>query len=391
MRKRIIIRLSVLIFAFSLLLYSCNSNEKRSHFYYPAEFEPNSSTCFFWSTNYYDIIPKLAGIISQKDRVTIFLSNADKNKNQIQTILKKYRSNLSNIRFVQLKGNYENIWIRDYGPLFLVNHMGKKKLVKFRYFGTDPGFIDDYASLMHLQIVNSSLNSTGGAREVNGKGTMILCEMHELDENNPRTREEIENEMINKLNLKKIIWLKKGLPQDDSYLSGPIYDQIYPKGVNGHIDEFCRFVGPRTILISSVSAEDAISNPIFKEAKKRLDENYEILKNSVDQDGKKFNVIKVPIAPLIIYVRKMGAENKKIAMVTSYMNFIITNHLIILPSYISEDSKNISLVEKENKVKEIFQKVFPKREIIKMRADTINFYSGGFHCISINEPQPPTH
>lgn len=388
MTKKHIGLLSLVIVAV-LLLYPGNRTEKRSAFYHPAEFEPNNSTCFIWSTDYYEIIPRLISFISQKDRVTIFLSNTKKDTSNIHTILKKYNYKPRNIRFVRLNGNYGNIWIRDYGPPYLVNRRGEIKLVQFRYFWTDPGFINDFASVRNLPVISCTLNSTGGSREVNGKGTMILCETHELDVNNPKTRQEIENEMINILNLNKIIWLKKGIPQDDSFLSGPIYDQIYPKGVNGHVDEFCRFVDPGTILISSVTEEEAKSNPIFKEAKKRLDENFEILRNSTDQDGNMFNVIKVPMAPLLISDRRAGPEKKIVASVTSYMNFIITNSLIILPSYVSEDSENIVLLEKENKVEEIFREVFPEREIIKVRADTINYYSGGFHCISIHEPQSP--
>lgn len=379
-----------LVFVYILLLSPGIRTEKHSRFFHPAEFEQNSSTCFIWSTDYYEIIPRLISIISQKDRVTIFLSNTENDTSNIHTILKKYHCNLINIRFIQLKGNYDNIWIRDYGPFYLVNRLGEKKLVQFRYFWTEPGLMNDFASVRNLPVISCTLNSTGGSREVNGKGTMLLCETHELDVNDPKTRQEIEKEMIDILNLKKIIWLKKGIPQDDSFLSGPIYDQIYPKGVNGHVDEFCRFVDPGTILISSVTEEEAKSNPIYKEAKKRLDENYEILKNSTDQDGNMFNVIKVPMAPLLISDRRAGPEKKIVASVTSYMNFIITNSLIILPSYVSEDSENIALLEKEYKVEEIFRQVFPEREIIKVRADTINYYSGGFHCISIHEPQVPT-
>ena len=76
---------------------------------------------------------------------------------------------------------------------------------------------------------------------------------------NPKTKLDIEKEMIGKLGQKKIIWLKKGIPQDDYILEGPIYDQIYPKGVKGHMDEFCRFVDASTILISSVSEIEANS------------------------------------------------------------------------------------------------------------------------------------
>lgn len=378
-----------IIFISFVLLLAGSCSENRTEFYSPAEFEQNNSICFIWSTDYYGIIPRLIASITQKDKVTIFLGNDRKNTEDILTTLKKYHCKTENIQFLQLNGNYRNIWIRDYGPLYLVNRMGEEKLLQFRYFWSDPGFITDFASVVHLQVVKSTYNSTGGSREVNGRGTMILCEAHELDVNNPKSRQEIENEMIREFGLKKVIWLKKGIPQDDSFLSGPLYDQVFPKGVNGHVDEFCRFAGPRTILISNVTEAEAGLNPIYREAKKRLDENFEILKNSTDQDGKKFKIIKVPIAPLLISDRRLGPEKRLVASVTSYMNFIISNSCIILPSYVSANSENTKLVTKEENVVNIFQKAFPKREIIRMRADTINYYSGGFHCISIQEPKPP--
>ena len=142
-------------------------------------------------------------------------------------------------------------------------------------------------------------------------------------------------------------------------------------------------------MISSVTEAEAGSNPIYREAKNRLDENFEILKDATDQDGKKFKIIKVPIAPLLISDRRSGPEKKLVASVTSYMNFIISNSCVILPSYFSEDSENKALAAKEEDVVNIFQKAFPKREIIRMRADTLNYYSGGFHCISIQEPKTP--
>ena len=152
------------------------------------------------------------------------------------------------------------------------------------------------------------------------------------------------------------------------------------------MDEFCRFVDASTILISSVTEIEANRDPVFEEAKKRLDENFKILMNSTDQDGNKFNVIKVPMAPVIIADRRAGPEGKFITLVTSYMNFIITNSFIVLPSYVSVNPNNKTLQNKEKEVENIFEEVFPSREIIKVPADTLNYYSGGFHCLSINEP-----
>jgi agmatine/peptidylarginine deiminase len=57
-----------------------------------------------------------------------------------------------------------------------------------------------------------------------------------------------------------------------------------------------------------------------------------------------------------------------------------------LPSYTSSQPDDISLQNKEKEVKEIFRKAFPTRNIIKVQAADLNSFSGGFHCISINEP-----
>lgn len=377
---------SSLIIISALLLNACNSMADRSQFYHPAEFEPVNSICFVWSEDYYEIIPRLIGIISNKDRVTVFTGANEEDTLSMHSTLASHGCNFNNVKYVAVNEKPDNIWIRDYGPVYLVNRRGEKQLVAFDYFWSNPGFIEDFAAQSGYRVIKSTFNSSGGSREVNGKGTLILCEAHELDVNHPRTKQEIENEMIEKLRQKKVIWLRKGIPQDDSFLSGPLYDSIYPKGVNGHVDEFCRFADANTILITGVTDQEAGRHPILEEAKRRLDENYEILKSATDQDGKKFNVVKVPMAPLIVTDRRSGPEGQLVTSVTSYMNFIISNSLIILPSYVSDNSTDQSMVDKEKAVVTIFNQVFPAREIIRVRADTINYFSGGFHCATINEP-----
>lgn len=369
-----------------ILLASCNGGKMdRGQLYHPAEFEDNT-VCLVWSTEYYGIVPRLVSALSQKDEVTLFVSAKHRDHRVIEKELEKYGTRLEKIKYVDLKGDYRNIWIRDYGPQYLVNRKGDRKLIQFQYFWTDPGFIADFAAVTGLPVEKSPLNSTGGAREVNGKGTMIMCEMHEMDVNQGKSRAEVEAEMKGRLGIKKVIWLKKGLPQDDSFNSGPIYDNIYPKGVHGHVDEFCRFAGPGTILLTYVSEEEAQQSPILAEAKKRLDENYRILSAATDQDGKAFRILKVPMAPLLIHDRRKGPEGQIIASVTSYQNFIISNSLIILPSYAGPETTDSQILAKEAEAEAVFKEAFPNRELVRMRADTINYYSGGFHCISIHQP-----
>jgi agmatine deiminase len=287
-----------------------------------------------------------------------------------------------------MKNRPQNAWIRDFGPVYMVNNRGDKKLVNFMYYRKRQNFNEQVAEKLKLPVVQSALSSTGGSREVNGKGTIILCEAHELAENYPKTKADIEAELQRSLGIRKVIWLKQGIPQDDSQLAGPLYNQIFSDGVNGHIDEFCRFSDANTVLISFVSDEEAASHPILAEAKRRLDENYRILMNSTDQDGNKLNVVRVPFAPLYIFEQSGPAGKRHVAAVTSYLNFIVTNSMVILPSYasLSTDSRKEALDAREQEVENIFKKAFPTRDVIKVQAADLNRFSGGFHCVSINEP-----
>jgi len=370
-----------------LFLYSCQNQKSENDYQYPADFDKVGSTCFIWTVEYNEIIPEISRIISMKDKVTIFYDERETDTTDIYNILKNNKFNSGNIKLVNIGNKPKSNWIRDFGPVYLINSKGRKKIIDFGYFGKRLGFNSEIAKKNELPIIGSTFNSSGGSRESNGKGTLLICETHELDVNKSKTKSEIEEEYKNKLSVTNIIWLKQGVPQDDSRLNGPLSDQIYPNGVNGHVDQFCRFADAGTILISSVTNDEANMHPILAEAKKRLDENYNILLNSTDQDGKKFKIIKVPLAPLLFMEKSVGSKNIYITPVTSYMNFIVTNSMIILPSYTSTKPDDMVLQNKEKEVEDIFRKTFPNRDIIKVQAAELNSFSGGFHCISINVPE----
>lgn len=371
----------------SILVISCENKKDSEQFHLAADFHPAESTGFIWTTEFDEIVPRLTGIISQKDQVTLYIQEKQKPED-ILPILKKYNSNLDNVELIKISDWPQNTWIRDFGPCYLVNDKGEKKIADFNYYGKATLFNDELATEENIPLEKNSLSSTGGARETNGRGTLILVESHEMETNSKKTKQEIENELIKSLNLKKIIWLKQGIPQDDNQANGPIFDQIYPNGLNGHIDEFCRFANENTILISHISEAEAKKHPIMAEAKRRLDENFRILSNSTDQDGNKFNIVRVPFAPLFIFQESAGNVTRLFTYVTSYLNFIVTNSFVIVPSYTEnlQDFNRQHYIQAEKEVKNIFEKLYPDKEIIQVQATELNRYGGGFHCISINHP-----
>src|SRR5690348_14549794 len=116
-----------------------------------------------------------------------------------------------------------------------------------------------------------------------------------MQRNPGMTRDQIERELLTVLGQKKVIWLKRGIAEDDDAMNGPLYSSIYPIGC-GHIDEMARFVAPDTIALAEVTPKERDSDPIMRMTYERLEENLRILQAATDQDGHKFKVIRMPVA-----------------------------------------------------------------------------------------------
>ena len=198
---------------------------------------------------------------------------------------------------------------------------------------------------------------------------------------------------------KKVIWLKNGPPEDDFRQVFP--GIIYPFGTGGHVDEFCRFANANTILLAEVSEEDRKKGWMYEENYKRMEENFKILKDITDQNGNPYKIIRMPSPDLII--NEMLYENigkgdllwfpsanvgdtLKIALATSYLNFITTDKIVIGAKY-WKPGMNASLKKKDEEVFSILKNVFPQHEVLQIDPVTINHGGGGFHCFTYNEPK----
>jgi agmatine deiminase len=279
----------------------------------------------------------------------------------------------------------ENIWIRDFGPVFLMNESGKTKTLSFKYYEKNI-FPYEYQSITKERLIASRIIGIGGARELNGKGLALLVEKHEQDVNPGLSKDEIAKELKIKLGVKKIIWLKSGLPQDEVISNTPIYSNIYSDGAGNHIDGFCRFISPNTILLAQVNSNEINTNPIMKIANERLEENYNILKNSLDQDGNPLNIIRVPMAPLLFENETVFNGLRTYVRPNSYLNFIITKRKVIVPSY-GQYLKSEDAIAKDLDIENRFKSIFPGKKIVMLDCVDLNRIGGGFHCIAINKPK----
>ncbi|MEQ8426104.1 MAG: agmatine deiminase family protein, partial [Cyclobacteriaceae bacterium] len=189
--------------------------------------------------------------------------------------------------------------IQDPGPVFVRNAKRELAVIDFQYQQGHPlsGELDkNVAKKMNLPIIRSELFSEGGAWQTNGDGTMLLVESVELDRNKTMSKEQIEKGYSQVLGVTKFIWLKKGCKEEEWK---KLENGKYGIGTGGHVDEFCRFVNASTVLLAQVSENDTVANEIAKESYRRMEENYQILKQSTTKDGKPIEIIRLPVGPLI--------------------------------------------------------------------------------------------
>ena len=435
MKKAGLALVGILFFTLAILLvFGCSGQqashapgEDEEHFRFPGEFEKHQAIWLGWSTyeikNGHSTVPVHLRMIEELVpyvKVKIAVQNSDE-MDKIESLLESNNIPIRNVSFHVIP--HGDIWFRDMGSIFIVSNKGNMKIVDFNFNGW--GFelhSSEYARLeekvdrliakeMGIETIMTRLISEGGDREFNGKGTMITVESVELQRNPNMPRDEIEMEFKRLFGVTKVIWLKKGIYEDDFTFLGTVWGpdgekNAYRTGTTGgHIDEFCRFVDSSTILLAQVTPEEVENDPIAKENHLRLEENLEILKNSTDQDGRPFKIVRMPHPETIYYTLEPGdrlykyiseltykdgsvfPKGKKVNVIPamSYLNFLVSNGIVLAPKYWKPGLPEI-IRHKDEQAIEILHSVFPNRKIVALDTILINLGGGGLHCITQQEP-----
>lgn len=351
---------------------------------FPAEFDKQRAIWLQWPSEIYhnqrSVYPVILNIIKALDpyiRVNL-MARSQEEVDQIKDLLKSNGYTGSNLKYYVV--NHMSIWARDVGPIFVKGPQNTLQIVDFGFNnysrGGNPYYISTesqvdrlVAGQLSLPIVKTNLISEGGAIESNGRGTMMITESVALSRNPNMSKEEIEKEYKRVLGVKKIIWLKKGLAEDDQITTG-------------HIDEIARFADPNTILLAQILPEDRFTNEFTQESYLRMEENYQILRSATDQAGNPFRIIRIPMPPTI-YGR---IDETGTVPVRSYLNYAVTNGAVLMQAY-WQPGRSELLKTTESQVKETLQRAFPGRQIIGINAENVNRWGGGIHCITQHMPQ----
>ncbi len=430
-------RLKITVYCTFLLLFvvfACKNEPKKpsvaptatAAFWQAGEFEPTAAVWLYWSN--YDNKQGYSSNAVQLEMIRQIAPYAVVKVAVANDSLAAYVTSKLSYKLVQTNQvkiivlPHQEVWARDIGPNFVVNAQGEKAIVDYdyNYWGyqkagdaslkIDETADENSAKLMGLPCFPTTLVTEGGNHEVNGKGVLIASEVVALDRNPTMTLAQIETEYKRLLGIKKVIWLKKGVQEDDQTFRGvlknekgmPVYTVI-PTG--GHVDEVARFVDANTILLSSIDSSD-LNDPIALETAKRMEENYQILKAATDQDGKPFRILRlaVPkthqttmkpgdgvydyIKDLTYLDKSMFPKGKPIQVIaaTSYINFLIVNDLVLTTQY-AKSAKEKELTRRDANARAVLQAAFPNKKIVQIDAMPINLGGGGLHCITMNEPK----
>ncbi len=245
---------------------------------------------------------------------------------------------------------YGDIWLRDTGPLVVLDK-GERAVCRFAFNGWggkyempgDESIGAEIARDAGMPLRTSPMILEGGAVDGDGTGLAVTTQQCLLNPNrNPgMTREAIEAELAATLGFHRLVWLGDGLINDHT---------------DGHVDNLARFVGPNRLVLPQATGLNDPNAAIYADAAARAgDAGLEL--------------VRIPSPGLI--------ERDGTIEPASYVNFAITTHLVVVPTFGSpHDEAGVAAIAA----------LFPDRDCIGLPGDAVLAGGGGFHCASQQMP-----
>ncbi|MDR3542539.1 MAG: agmatine deiminase family protein [Desulfosporosinus sp.] len=293
--------------------------------------------------------------IAEFEPVTVVVNSVD--EDEAETLARLFK----NERIEYLAIAHNDAWLRDNGPTFLVHDEGEVAGVNWHFNAWGgkyaPWDLDDQVApeilrSCGLKQFDAPLVMEGGSLHVDGEGTLLTTEQCLLNPNrNPElTKGQIEAELKKFLNIRKVVWLKKGLDGDET---------------DGHVDNIACFAAPGKILIQVCDNPEDKNYAITQE-------NLKILGEETDALGRKFEIIPIQQPP------KLFDRDKRLTL--SYLNFYFVNGGIILPVFGGVAGATDQLAA------QVLGKLFPERRIRTVNGRAIIREGGNVHCTTQQMP-----
>jgi agmatine deiminase len=290
------------------------------------------------------------------------LVQSDRHEAGARRVLSRAGADLARVEFLRFPT--DRGWSRDQGPIF-VRRGRRLAIARFRFNGWAkyPDWKKDdqvpvraakRLRLPLLPVVHRGRDVVleGGAIDVNGRGTLLTTEECLLDpavqvRNPGLSREDLSAVLARALGASNVLWLGQGIAGDDTH---------------GHVDDLCRFVGPRTVvLVQERNPRDANY--------RALQENRERLQGMRVEDGARIEVVPLPMpAPLVHDGMRLPA---------SYANFYVGNAAVLVPTF--NDPADVLALG-------VLGEMFRDRPVVGIHAVDLVWGLGTLHCLTQQQP-----
>ncbi len=271
----------------------------------PAEWEFHEGTWLGWPHELTDWPGKFSPIpwafaeivrhLARVEKVFLFVENRVA-ESRVRAILNKSHVNLDAVTFFRVPT--DRGWMRDSGPICVKNSAGEVAFNNFIFNGwakysnhkKDAEIVVTANKSLKAKLFSPTHNGKrvtleGGSIEVNGRGTLLTteeCLQSKIQERNPGfTKTDYEEVFRNQFGVTNVLWLKNGIAGDDTH---------------GHVDDLSRFVNDNTVLT-------IVEENRFDANYAHLQENFALLKQMKDQDGKPLRVEELPM-PAPVFFRR---------------------------------------------------------------------------------------
>lgn len=358
-----------------------NSTPSSDGFFMPGEFEPHEGCIMIfpersdsWQYGGYaarKAFAQVAETIAASEKVTVCAGAAQ--YDNARAILPGH------IRVVEMSSN--DAWARDYAPTFVRNGAGEVRGIDWGFnawgglrdglyfpWDKDNQMARKLCDLLEKDVYDKrDFILEGGSIHVDGEGTCMVTESCLLSKGrNPElTREEIETVLKEYLNVSAVLWLPRGIYNDET---------------NEHVDNICAFTAPGKAVLAWTEDEEDVQYAMSRAC-------LDYLENAVDAKGRKIEVHKLPLPKPVTITEEecrgldacwdepTRTPGERLA--ASYVNFYIANQSVVMPGFGDPA---------DGEAKRILQGLFPDREVVQIYARDILIGGGNIHCITQQIP-----
>lgn len=340
-------------------------------FRFPAEWERHEATWIGWPHHTADWPGKFAAIPWVFGEIVRHLVRGEKVRILVQSAAYERRARDALDR-IGTDGSVEffriptdRAWMRDSGPLFL-KHDNELAIAGFNFSGwakyrncrLDALVARQVSAALGYRFFPAAVKGKkfvleGGAIDGNGRGTLVTTEECLLDRRvQPRnpglSREEIESVLADYMGTSNVLWLGRGIAGDDTH---------------GHVDDLCRFVNSRTLVLCRESNQRDANYGV-------LAENWERAQGMRLEDGSKVEVAPLPMpAPVYFDGQRLPA---------SYANFYVANSAVLVPTF-NDPNDRIALG--------ILTELITDRPVVGIHSLDLVWGLGTLHCLTQQQPE----